>query len=184
MWGVLWRINRDVGAFVRSGAAEGMLGPMEGEQRTWARRIARCYGVSCRDVGSGGKRRPMALERTERTQCPPPREAAGMVVSIARQQQQPQQQQNEEAAPSPPATEEDPSNGSDNSSKSRRRRRRAGARVVGADAEPLWQDDENVGNQMLRRLGWAPGTGIGAQQQGTQEPLAATIKRDRHGLGH
>ena len=68
-----------------------------------------------------------------------------------------------------------------------------GEEQVGVDVEvemdldeeaPLWErDDGNVGLDMLERMGWVQGTGLGKQEQGTVEPLRAVVKNDRAGLG-
>ena len=36
---------------------------------------------------------------------------------------------------------------------------------------------------MLRRLGWSPGSGLGASCSGIQIPIQAVIRRERRGLG-
>lgn len=53
--------------------------------------------------------------------------------------------------------------------------------VVGGEADPIKED--NVGSQMLRKLGWAPGQGLGSQKVGIKEPIAAVFKGNRTGLG-
>jgi G-patch domain. len=37
---------------------------------------------------------------------------------------------------------------------------------------------------MLRGMGWEPGTGLGAQSNGIQEPIITTIRPKYAGLGH
>ncbi|VDP32558.1 unnamed protein product [Echinostoma caproni] len=39
------------------------------------------------------------------------------------------------------------------------------------------------GRQMLERLGWTPGTGLGKNNDGIEKPLKASAKTDRRGLG-
>ena len=55
--------------------------------------------------------------------------------------------------------------------------------LVGAEAGPIQED--NVGNQLLRRLGWQPGTalGNGDQSPGIIDPLHAVYKANKRGLG-
>ena len=53
--------------------------------------------------------------------------------------------------------------------------------VVGADAPPL--DGDNIGNRLLRNLGWTPGTGLGPTGEGLREPVVATARPRRLGLG-
>ncbi|KAJ9581514.1 hypothetical protein L9F63_023305 [Diploptera punctata] len=53
---------------------------------------------------------------------------------------------------------------------------------VGNSAAPI--PENNIGNQMLRGMGWEPGTGLGAQNNGIQEPIVTTIRPKLAGLGH
>ena len=58
------------------------------------------------------------------------------------------------------------------------------AEVVAADAAPLWAGaGDNVGLQLLERMGWTRGTGLGRAEQGAVEPLCAVTKPDRCGVG-
>lgn len=54
------------------------------------------------------------------------------------------------------------------------------ARVVGAGASHI--PVSNIGHMMLRRLGW-DNTGLGRDEQGIAQPIAAVIKSGRGGLG-
>lgn len=53
--------------------------------------------------------------------------------------------------------------------------------LVGGDAAPL--NESNLGNTMLRRLGWFPGSGLGLNSGGIRVPIQAFIRRKRRGLG-
>lgn len=53
--------------------------------------------------------------------------------------------------------------------------------AVGGNTPPL--DESNLGNTMLRRLGWSPGSGLGASSSGILTPIEAIIRRQRRGLG-
>lgn len=53
--------------------------------------------------------------------------------------------------------------------------------VVGGKAPPL--DNSNIGNQMLQGMGWVPGTGLGPQGGGIQDPVTAYVRPKRLGLG-
>ena len=53
--------------------------------------------------------------------------------------------------------------------------------VVGAHAPEL--TETNVGNRMLRGMGWSPGTGLGASRSGILVPVTATVRAPRRGLG-
>lgn len=53
-------------------------------------------------------------------------------------------------------------------------------RIVAEHASPI--DDNNLGNRLLRGMGWSGG-GLGANGQGIEAPVVATIKHDKRGLG-
>ena len=44
-------------------------------------------------------------------------------------------------------------------------------------------DASNRGNEMLRKLGWSQGQGLGAKNEGRVEPLEAVVRGHRRGLG-
>lgn len=52
---------------------------------------------------------------------------------------------------------------------------------VGGAAPPI--DDSNVGNVMLRNMGWKPGCGLGANEDGIQDPVTASMRPKHAGLG-
>lgn len=54
--------------------------------------------------------------------------------------------------------------------------------IVGSDAKEITAD--NIGHQMLMKLGWTKGTGLGSERRGISEPLAATFKGTKLGLGN
>ena len=55
------------------------------------------------------------------------------------------------------------------------------APVVGGGVPVI--DETNVGNRMLQGMGWRPGTGLGLNGTGIQEPIHAYIRPRRSGLG-
>lgn len=57
---------------------------------------------------------------------------------------------------------------------------REGARV-GGNARRI--GEENVGHQLLASMGWTSGSGLGSLAHGMAEPLTATVKVSRGGLG-
>ena len=59
---------------------------------------------------------------------------------------------------------------------------RVKARVVGEGAAPL-SAEKNIGAQMLARMGWTEGTGLGAARDGIKEPVRAVFRPHRAGLG-
>lgn len=56
----------------------------------------------------------------------------------------------------------------------------SGLRKVAATARPI--DETNVGNKLLRSMGWTGG-GLGARNQGIENPIDAYVRADRRGLG-
>lgn len=52
--------------------------------------------------------------------------------------------------------------------------------VVGERSAPI--QDDNVGNKMLQKMGWMPGTGLGRDSAGITQPIAAIVKTKRSGL--
>ena len=53
--------------------------------------------------------------------------------------------------------------------------------IVANDAAPI--DADNVGNRLLRNMGWMPGAGLGKQEKGQVEPLKVIYKPDKRGIG-
>lgn len=56
------------------------------------------------------------------------------------------------------------------------------AASVGAEANPI--PSSNIGNQMLRGMGWTPGTGLGTDRNGIKDPVCAFMRPKGLGLGH
>lgn len=54
--------------------------------------------------------------------------------------------------------------------------------VVGSNAEAIAEN--NTGHQLLRKLGWSKGTGLGPNRSGIEEPLLAIVKITKLGLGN
>lgn len=52
--------------------------------------------------------------------------------------------------------------------------------IVGAKSAPIKED--NVGNQMLQKMGWTPGTGLGRDSAGIVNHIPAVVKTKRTGL--
>ena len=52
--------------------------------------------------------------------------------------------------------------------------------IVGARSAPI--KDDNVGNQMLQKMGWTPGTGLGRDSTGIVNHIPAVVKTKRIGL--
>jgi RNA-binding protein 5/10 len=45
------------------------------------------------------------------------------------------------------------------------------------------KDEKNVGNQLLKKMGWTEGTGLGAEKAGRVDPVQALLFADRAGIG-
>ena len=43
---------------------------------------------------------------------------------------------------------------------------------------------ENIGYQMVKKMGWKESKGLGADQKGRKEPIDAQIKNNKLGVGH
>ncbi|XP_071501501.1 G patch domain-containing protein 2-like [Diadema antillarum] len=54
--------------------------------------------------------------------------------------------------------------------------------AVGGDALPI--SSTSVGSRMLQSMGWTPGTGLGADRTGIQEPVQAYLRPKNRGLGY
>ncbi|XP_070577452.1 G patch domain-containing protein 2-like isoform X2 [Ptychodera flava] len=54
--------------------------------------------------------------------------------------------------------------------------------LVGEYADPI--PESNIGNRMLQGMGWTPGTGLGVDKDGIQEPVRAYMRPKGRGLGH
>ena len=52
--------------------------------------------------------------------------------------------------------------------------------VVGHGSAPI--EENNIGNMMLKKMGWEPGTGLGRDSNGITQPIAAVVKVKRQGL--
>ena len=50
-------------------------------------------------------------------------------------------------------------------------------------SSPPRLDDSNIGNKMLRNMGWRPGCGLGANEDGIQDPIGASMRPKYTGLG-
>lgn len=68
----------------------------------------------------------------------------------------------------------------------KRQRKTPPASVTSEDAvdEPCAIDKSNIGNQILNRMGWTPGTGLGSRGQGITSPVLARMRPKYLGLGH
>ncbi|XP_006822164.1 G patch domain-containing protein 2-like [Saccoglossus kowalevskii] len=63
-----------------------------------------------------------------------------------------------------------------------KRRRKTPMGFVGENAAPI--PESNIGNRILQNMGWTPGTGLGSEGTGIQEPVLAYMRPKGRGLGH
>jgi len=54
--------------------------------------------------------------------------------------------------------------------------------TVGGEADPI--PPSNIGNKLLRVMGWTPGTGLGTERNGIKDPVCAYLRPKGLGLGH
>lgn len=52
------------------------------------------------------------------------------------------------------------------------------AKATGQDSEFDKIDETNIGHQMLKKLGWTEGSGLGARGHGISKPIQATMRVD------
>lgn len=52
--------------------------------------------------------------------------------------------------------------------------------IVGGGAQPI--NEDNIGNKMLQKMGWNPGTGLGRESSGITNHIPAIVKTKRTGL--
>lgn len=52
--------------------------------------------------------------------------------------------------------------------------------IVGHGSSPI--DESNVGNILLKKMGWQPGAGLGRDSDGITQPITAVVKAKRQGL--
>lgn len=163
--------------------------PLDRIQRKRATELAQYFGVVCKSKGSG-ERRSLTITKTRLSSvplrstlgqaimklCPKPfiegeqdsnAAAAAATEPSEAQQRQKGKGKNKKSGQSPP-----PHSVS------------AAPVLVGQSADPLWEDESNIGRAMLMKLGWKIGTGLGVEGDGITEPITAVVKRDKSGLGH
>ncbi|EDO48869.1 predicted protein [Nematostella vectensis] len=70
------------------------------------------------------------------------------------------------------------------SSKVKKARKTLPASEVAVAQATLPIPEHNIGNQMLREMGWVPGKGLGPNQSGRVDPVKATMRPKGLGLGH
>lgn len=172
------QLNRDIREFVRhEDVGEQMeLDPHPPPIRRFIHELAHIYGLSSRSEGTGVERH-CVLVKGESTRLP--RDLRRLDKFLERAQKASQYIYRSETA----QNKRDPKAGSGKSGrKGRPVARVAPGAVIGAEAAPI--EEGNIGNRMLRKLGWSPGQGLGSAKSGRTDPVEAVYKGNRSGLGH
>ena len=150
------QVNRDLKSFLTSDLEQTILQPMEKKDREVVHRLAACYNLKTK---SHGKRiRSVMLIKTKNSRMPT---NFSLVDSIIRRTIP--ESLNSSAKPQTPQPKPYKE-----------------ASIVGENADPVSND--NIGNLMLRKLGWSPGSGLGKEKKGIQNPIEAVYKSNRKGL--
>jgi len=139
------------------------LAPMGKYEEMAVLKLAKLYNLKCRKLGSG-KRKYTILEKTANTSIPPRNDVDVFIASMIRSIFGEIKQTN-------PKTQKEKTSV----------RRGKQPNVVAQNAAPI--DEENVGNRLLRMMGW-DGGGLGADGSGIATPIKVEIKQDRKGLGY
>lgn len=172
------QLNRDIKEFVRhEDVGEQMeLDPHPSPIRRFIHELAHMYGLSSKSEGAGVERH-CVLVKGERTRLP--RDLRRLDKFLERAQKASQYIYRSESVKG----KKDPTAGTEKSNrKGRPVARVAPGAVIGAEAAPI--EEGNIGNRMLRKLGWSPGQGLGSAKSGRTDPVEVVYKGNRSGLGH
>jgi len=164
--GQLWELNEIIREFVLNNELESFpFAPMNRSKRLQIHRLAAVYALKSHSKGSGKRRFP-TLIKTRNSQLAEEDTVSGLIERIAITRKA--------------DLREDRSGCILHFRK--RPHRNTTNKVVGANASPITED--NIGNRLLRSMGWSPGSGLGANEQGIIEPLNAILKHNKLGLGY
>ncbi|XP_033639775.1 G patch domain-containing protein 2-like [Asterias rubens] len=165
-------VNEKIVGFLRNPQEkELLLQPMKKKERTQLGQLASLYSLDMRTEGGAKcKRSPVLIKtRSSSTVNPDIDETLGFVslscggsATPARQSLYPQFVDAKRRRKTPPPTILEGQ--------------------VDRSAVPI--PETNRGNQMLQNMGWVPGTGLGADRDGIQEPIKAYIRPKNKGLGY
>lgn len=161
-------LNRTIKAFIRNDTMQSIpLPPYNRETRKLIHELANAYFLKSQSKGNGNQRHPVLI-KTKRTSIPSDFSKIDRIInrknnfSLSKSE-------------SPHQTK------SKSSSSTYKKTSDVDGTVVGANAIPI--EETNVGNQMLRKLGWSPGMGLGARAQGEVVHVEAVVKNNKKGLG-
>lgn len=184
------QINRELKTFINDDVeSELEMDPMPPLPRKFLHELAHLYGLKSKSTGSG-RERHCVLYKTERSGIPRNAKQVLELVSRADKAIVWMDKAVTKGAKFSAAAVSGRAKTSRRSAKGRRDGGSEGGQsarpgigtVVGLDAPPVSED--NIGNKMLRRLGWKPGEGLGSSPGGIVDPLTAVVRGKRTGLGH
>ncbi|XP_038072566.1 G patch domain-containing protein 2-like isoform X2 [Patiria miniata] len=163
-------VNEKIVGFLRNPHEKELLfQPMKKKERTQLGELASLYSLDMRTEGAQCKRSPILIKTRNSTMADPNiEEALGLVslssdgVNPTRKSLCPQFVDAKRRRKTPPPTIVEGQ--------------------VGRAAIPI--PDSNLGCQMLQGMGWVPGTGLGADGGGIQEPIKAYVRPKNRGLGY
>ncbi|XP_022099428.1 G patch domain-containing protein 2-like [Acanthaster planci] len=163
-------VNEKIVGFLRNPHEKELLfQPMKKKERTQLGQLASLYSLDMRTEGARCKRSPVLVKTRNSTMGDPNlEEALGLVslsvdrISPGRKSLCPQFVDAKRRRKTPPPTITEGQ--------------------VGRSAGPIPQS--NLGCQMLQSMGWVPGTGLGADGGGIQEPIKAYVRPKNRGLGY
>eukprot|EP00727_Mastigamoeba_balamuthi_P000909 m51a1_g10815 hypothetical protein (239) ;mRNA; f:41536-42369 len=154
----LGRTMRALGSREQQGAA--VVPWATGEQAAQVRRLAACFGLVCTALGRAGRDGRVSLRLrpagSAARAAPAEELVAECIGALARK--------SKATATEPPAAAAE------------------GDEVAPLGGRPLWEDEANVGNRLLRKLGWSGG-GLGKDGSGIREPVRAHKRARRVGIG-
>jgi hypothetical protein len=168
------QLNRDIKEFVRhEDVGEEMeLEPYPPVIRKFVHELAHVYGLQSKSNGKGVERH-CVLVKCENTRLPRDLKRLDRFLDSA--------QKAAKWAFANPKNEKDKKKSKPKIATPAAARVTPGT-IVGAEAAPI--EEDNVGNKMLRKLGWSPGQGLGSSKEGRTEPVEAVFRGNRTGLGH
>lgn len=162
----LREINRNIKAFINDADLQTIpLQPMQKGDRKIIHLLCRQYNIKSKSAGSGN-RRYIVLYKTGQTRIPSDFSQIDKLVNISKDSGNLSSQSSFSKVKMPSTSNKPYKEES----------------LVAEKANPI--AESNIGNQLLRKLGWSPGKGLGSNQDGIINPIDAVYKSSKKGLGH
>lgn len=167
------QLNREVKAFVRreDDGLEMIMEPHPPMVRKLMHELGRIYGLKSRSSGQGTNRHCIFV-KCENTKSPHDHRRLDRFLENAQKAMRYACFQNSAIGKAKPQKNQ----------LSSKAVRVAPGTIIGAEAAPI--EEDNIGNKLLRKLGWSPGQGLGSGKEGRREPVEAVFRASRTGLGH